>query len=147
MALKLSTGLRNGMLDSADFKTQMDGGLIKVYDGAVPATADAAIAGGNTLLCVFSLNSTGSGVSFDTTATGDTISKAPAEVWAGDPVATGTGTFYRHVAAGDTAGLSTTEPRIQGELGAGNEMLLATNVFTIGVNRALDFYTFTMPTL
>lgn len=147
MALKLSTGLRNGMLDSTDFKTQMDGGLIKVYDGAVPATADAAIAGGNTLLCVFSLNSTGSGVSFDTTATGDTIAKAPAEVWAGDPVATGTGTFYRHVAVGDTGTLSTTEARIQGELGAGNEMLLATNVFTIGVNRALDFYTFTIPTL
>lgn len=147
MALKLSTGLRNGMLDSANFKTQMDGGLIKVYDGAVPATADAAIAGGNTLLCTFSLNSTGAGINFDTTATGDTIAKAPAEVWAGDPVVTGTGTFYRHVAVGDTAALSTTEPRIQGELGAGNEMLLATNVFTIGVNRALDFYTFTMPTL
>lgn len=147
MALKLSTGLRNGMLDSADFKTQMDGGLIKVYDGAVPATADAAIAGGNTLLCTFSLNSTGAGINFDATATGDTIAKAPAEVWAGDPVVTGTGTFYRHVAVGDTAALSTTEPRIQGELGAGNEMLLATNVFTIGVNRALDFYTFTIPTL
>ena len=88
MALKLSTGLRNGMLDSADFKTQMDGGLIKVYDGTVPATADAALAG-NTLLCTFSLNSTGSGINFDTTATGDTIAKAPAEVWAGDPAAWG----------------------------------------------------------
>ena len=146
MALKLSTGLRNGMLDSADFKTQMDGGLIKVYDGTVPATADAALAG-NTLLCTFSLNSTGTGINFDTTATGDTIAKAPAEVWAGDPVVTGTGTFYRHVAVGDDGTLSTTQPRVQGELGAGNEMLLATNVFTIGVNRALDFYTFTVPTL
>ena len=145
MALKLSTGLRNAMLDSANFKTQMDGGLINVYDGTVPATADAALSG-NTLLCTFSLNSTGSGISFDTTATGDTIAKAPAEVWAGDPVVTGTATFYRHVASGDDGTLSTTQARIQGQVGAGNEMLLATNVFTVGVNRALDYYTFTMPT-
>ncbi len=145
MALKLSTGLRNAMLDSANFKTQMDGGLIKVYDGTVPATADAALSG-NTLLCTFSLNSTGAGISFDTAATGDTIAKAPAEVWAGNPVATGTATFYRHVATGDDGTLSTTQARIQGQVGAGNEMLLATNVFTVGVNRALDYYTFTMPT-
>lgn len=146
MALKLSTGVRNGMLDSADLKTQMDGGLIKVYDGTVPATADAALSG-NTLLCTFSLNSTGAGINFDTTATGDTLAKAPAEVWAGDPAATGTATFYRHVGAGDDGTLSTTQPRIQGQVGPGHEMILATNVFTVGVNRELDFYTITLPTL
>lgn len=146
MALKLSTGLRNAMLDSSNLRTTMNGGLIKVYDGTVPATADAALSG-NTLLCTFSLNSTGAGINFDTAAVGDTLSKAPAEVWAGNPAATGTGTFYRHVAVGDDGTLSTTQARIQGELGAGNEMLLATNVFTVGVNRALDAYSITFPTL
>jgi len=146
MALKLSTGLRNAMLDSSNLRTTMNGGLIKVYDGTVPATADAALSG-NTLLCTFSLNSTGAGINFDTTATGDTLAKAPAEVWAGNPAVTGTGTFYRHVAVGDDGTLSTTQARIQGELGAGNEMLLATNVFTVGVNRVLDAYSITFPTL
>lgn len=146
MALKLSTGLRNAMLDSSNLRTTMNGGLIKVYDGTVPATADAALSG-NTLLCTFSLNSTGAGINFDTAAVDDTLSKAPAEVWAGNPAATGTGTFYRHVAVGDDGTLSTTQARIQGELGAGNEMLLATNVFTVGVNRALDAYSITFPTL
>ena len=146
MALKLSTGLRNAMLDSSNLRTTINGGLIKVYDGTVPATADAALSG-NTLLCTFSLNSTGAGINFDTTATGDTLAKAPAEVWAGDPAATGTGTFYRHVAAGDDGTLSTTQARIQGEVGPGHEMILATSVFTVGVNRELDFYTITFPTL
>lgn len=146
MALKLSTGLRNAMLDSSNLRTLLNGGLIKVYDGTVPATADAALSG-NTLLQTFSLNSTGAGINFDTAAVGDTLSKAPAEVWAGDPAATGTGTFYRHVAVGDDGTLSTTQARIQGELGAGNEMLLATNVFTVGVNRVLDAYSITFPTL
>ena len=146
MALKLSTGLRNAMLDSSNLRTTINGGLIKVYDGTVPATADAALSG-NTLLCTFSLNSTGAGINFDTAAVGDTLSKAPAEVWAGNPAATGTGTFYRHVAVGDDGTLSTTQARIQGELGAGNEMLLATNVFTVGVNRVLDAYSITFPTL
>lgn len=146
MALKLSTGLRNAMLDSSNLRTTMNGGLIKVYDGPVPATADAALSG-NTLLCTFSLNSTGAGINFDTAAVGDTLSKAPAEVWAGNPAATGTGTFYRHVAIGDDGTLSTTQPRIQGQIGPGHEMILATNVFTVGVNRELDFYTITFPTL
>jgi hypothetical protein len=146
MALKLSTGLRNAMLDSSNLRTTMNGGLIKVYDGTVPATADAALSG-NTLLCTFSLNSTGAGINFDTTATGDTLAKAPAEVWAGDPAATGTATFYRHVASGDDGTLSTTQARIQGEVGPGHEMILATSVFTVGVNRELDFYTITFPTL
>ena len=146
MALKLSTGLRNAMLDSSNLRTLLNGGLINVYDGTVPSTADAALSG-NTLLCTFSLNSTGAGINFDTAAVGDTLSKAPAEVWAGNPAATGTGTFYRHVAVGDDGTLSTTQARIQGELGAGNEMLLATNVFTVGVNRVLDAYSITFPTL
>ena len=146
MALKLSTGLRNAMLDSSNLRTTINGGLIKVYDGTVPATADAALSG-NTLLCTFSLNSTGAGINFDTTATGDTLAKAPAEVWAGDPAATGTATFYRHVASGDDGTLSTTQARIQGEVGPGHEMILATSVFTVGVNRELDFYTITFPTL
>ena len=146
MALKLSTGLRNAMLDSSNLRTLLNGGLINVYDGTVPSTADAALSG-NTLLCTFSLNSTGAGINFDTAAVGDTLSKAPAEVWAGNPAATGTGTFYRHVAIGDDGTLSTTQARIQGELGAGNEMLLATNVFTVGVNRVLDAYSITFPTL
>ena len=146
MALKLSTGLRNAMLDSSNLRTTINGGLIKVYDGTVPATADAALSG-NTLLCTFSLNSTGAGINFDTAAVGDTLSKAPAEVWAGNPAATGTGTFYRHVAVGDDGTLSTTQARIQGEVGPGHEMILATSVFTVGVNRELDFYTITFPTL
>ena len=146
MALKLSTGLRNAMLDSSNLRTLLNGGLINVYDGTVPSTADAALSG-NTLLCTFSLNSTGAGISFDTTATGDTLAKAPAEVWAGNPAATGTATFYRHVAVGDDGTLSTTQARIQGEVGPGHEMILATSVFTVGVNRELDFYTITFPTL
>lgn len=147
MTLKASTGLRNALLDSSDLKTQLDGGLIKVYDGAIPATADDSI-GSSTLLLVYSLNSTGSGISFDTAASSGALSKAPGEVWAGNGVATGTATYYRHVAVGDTGGASTTEPRLQGGVGvAGAELNLVSTSIVSAVNRVLDYYSVSAPTL
>lgn len=117
MTLKVSTGLRKGLLDSGSLMYQLDGGRINIYAGAVPASADESL-GSATLLCAVTLNSTGSGIYFDDEAVGDTLSKAPGEVWSGVNAATGTATFYRHVAAGDNGTLSRhSAPRLQGEVG------------------------------
>jgi len=148
MALKISTGLRNYLLDNGSVKDALDGGLIKQYSGPVPATADAAIAGGNTLLRTISVNGAGGGISFDAAAVDGTLSKDPAEVWSGTIVATDTATFYRHVSAADTGVLSTTEPRIQGSIGvAGAEMNVSTVAFVTGVSNTLNNYTLTLTTL
>ncbi len=146
MSAKASTGLRNGMLDSGSLKSQLDAGFIKLYGGTVPATADAAI-GGATLLCTLSINSTGVGINFDTTATGDVLSKAPGEIWSGTNAASGTATFYRHVAAADDGTLSTTAPRLQGTIAvAGGDINLSSVALVNGATQTLAYYSVTLPT-
>ncbi len=146
MSVKASTGLRNGMLDSGSLKSQLDAGFIKFYGGTVPATADAAL-GGATLLCTLSINSTGVGINFDTTATGDVISKAPGEIWSGTNAASGTATFYRHVAAADDGTLSTTAPRLQGTIAVvGADINLSSVALVNGAPQTLAYYSVTLPT-
>jgi len=55
MAPKHSTGLRNFLLGEGSVRKCFEDGVIKVYSGAAPASADAAIVG--TLLCVFTKDS------------------------------------------------------------------------------------------
>ena len=42
MALRLSTGLRNALLGSNSFKTIMQNGVIRVFSGVQPTSADDA---------------------------------------------------------------------------------------------------------
>ena len=114
MSLKQSTGLRNYMLLTGSLKTAMDLGYINIYAGNVPATADAALDGTNTVLCKITNASSATGLTFANTDSGGSIAKNSSEVWSGINAATGTATFYRHVAVGDDGTLSTTQSRLQG---------------------------------
>lgn len=146
MTLKASTGLRSKLLDTNPLKTIMAASFIKIYTGAEPATADAAVTG--TLLCTISINSTGTGVNFDTAAVAGVLSKAPAEVWSGVNAAGGTAGYYRHVAAGDDGTLSTTQARLQGSVAtAGGELNLSSTTLTNGATQTIDYYSVTLPTL
>ncbi len=148
MALKSSTGLRNKLLDTNSLKTLFANGFIKLYAGAAPASADDAIPGGATLLCTISLNSTGTGINFDTTASGGALAKAPGEVWSGVNAATGTAAWYRHVAAGDDGTLSTTQARLQGTVGTvAAELNLSAVALTSGATQTIDYYSVALPTL
>lgn len=49
MALKLSTGLRNYLLSMASMRKAFENGVMKIYSGSAPSTADLAPTG--TLLC------------------------------------------------------------------------------------------------
>ncbi len=144
MAAKLSTGLRNKLMDTSSMKTIFAGGLIRIYSGAAPADADAAPTG--TLLCTISLASAGTGINFDTSAVSGILSKAPAEVWSGVNAATGVAGYYRHVAAGDTGVLSTTQARIQGSVATvGADLNLSSTSLTSGATQTIDYYSVTFP--
>lgn len=148
MALKASTGLRAKLLDTGSLKSILALGFIKLYAGTMPATADEAVPGGATLLCTISVNSTGTGISFDAAAVGGTISKAPGEVWSGVNAAGGTAAWYRHVAVGDDGTLSTTQARLQGTIGtAGAELNLSSVNLSNGATQTIDYYSVTQPTL
>ena len=144
MTIKISTGLRNKLMDTGSLKSVMAGGLIKIYSGAEPADADAAATG--TLLCTISLNSTGTGINFDTAAVAGVISKAPAETWSGNNASTGTAGYFRHVAAGDDGTLSTTQARIQGRVSTvGADLNLSSVSLVSGAPQAIDYYSVTLP--
>lgn len=144
MALKPSTGLRGKLMDTGSIKSIFALGFIKIYGGVPPADGDAAVTG--TLLCTISNNAAGTGISFDTSAVSGVISKAPAETWSGTNVASGTASYYRHVAVGDDGTLSTTQARIQGTVSTvGADMNLSSVTLTAAALQLIDYYSVTLP--
>lgn len=146
MTLKVSTGLRNKLLDTGSLATLMAGGLIKIYSGSPPASADDAASG--SLLCTISLNSTGTGVNMASTASSGVLAKSTSETWSGVVALSGAATYYRHVAASDTGAPSTTQARLQGEIAtAGAELNLSSTTLTSGATQTVDYYSVALPTL
>jgi len=144
MSLKVSTGLRNKLLDTGSLKSVFAASFIKIYSGTPPAAADDAVTG--TLLCTISINSTGTGVNMASAAVAGVLSKNSSDVWSGVNAASGTATYYRHVAAGDTAASSTTEARLQGTIDiAGAEMNLSSTSLTSGATQTIDYYSIALP--
>lgn len=146
MTFHVSTGARNTMLATNPLKTALAAGFLKIYTGAAPATADAAVTG--TLLCTISIASGGTGINFDTAASAGVLSKAPGETWSGVNAATGTASYYRHVAVGDDGTSSTTQVRLQGDIAsAGAELNLSSTSLTSGATQTIDYYSVALPTL
>jgi hypothetical protein len=144
MTLKTSTGLRNKLMDAGSLKTVMAAGLVKIYSGAIPADADAAVTG--SIVCTVSQASAGTGVNFDTNAAAGVISKAPGETWSGVNVASATATYYRHVAAGDDGSLSTTQARLQGAVATvGSDLNLSSVALVSGATQTIDYYSVALP--
>jgi hypothetical protein len=142
--MKLSTGLRNKMLDTGSLKSIFAAGFIKIYSGSEPADADAAVTG--TLLCTISINATGTGVNFASSAVAGVLSKSGSEVWKGVNAATGTAGYFRHVAAGDDGTLSSTQARIQGSIGvSGADVNLSSTSLTSGADQTIDYYSVALP--
>lgn len=143
MTIKVSTGLRNAVLGTSSLDAALDLGFIKIYSGAAPASADDAATG--TLLCTISVNSTGTGLTFDAPS-GGVMAKAAAEVWSGVNAASGTAAYYRHVGPADTGALSTTEPRLQGSVGtSGADLNLSSVGLTAAATQTIDYYTVAWP--
>lgn len=146
MAIKISTGLRNKLLDTGPLNSVFSAGFIHIYSGTVPASADDAL-GSATLLSTITVGGDGvTGVNFDTVAASGVIQKAPAEAWSGFNVASGTATFYRHVSSSDTGLSSSTEPRIQGTVStAGADLNLSSVSLIGGATQTIDYYSVAMP--
>ncbi len=147
MTYKVSTGLRNKVLDTSSLKMALANGFIKIYGGTVPASADAALDGSNALLCTISVSSSGTGLTFDNAVQG-VLPKTEEEIWSGVNALTGGATFYRHVAPGDDGALSTTQARLQGAVGlAGAELNLSSTQLVAGATQTVDYYVVALPTL
>lgn len=113
-------------------------GVIKIYSGTQPASADDAPTG--TLLCTISVNGTSQGISFADAVNG-VLSKNPSEVWSGVAIATGTAGWFRLETYGDSGSTSTTEERIDGTIAtSGAELNMANTYIQTGAVQTISSF-------
>jgi len=140
----ISTGLRNSILTK--LALEFESGVtaeIKIYSGAVPATADADVTGLTELGTVQNTGATA--LTFGSPSAG-VLSKTTSDSWTVTPTATGTATFYRLVLDDDDESLSTTLVRIQGTVDIANaDMLVDSTTFTESVPRTVSSFSIGMP--
>ncbi len=144
MALRLSTGLRQILLGSADFRSTFVLTGINLYTGSQPASADDAITA--TLLAPVTLNDSGVGVSFDAPIAG-VIAKAVAEICSGTALATGTAGWFRmFVIIEDPATLDTVKARMDGAIAtSGGELNMSSTAVVVGAVQTITNFTVTLP--
>lgn len=142
--MKISTGLANALLAEKSLKAALDGGELRLFSGAVPASADDAV-GSAVLLGVY--KASGAGINFEAAADNGALSKAASETWAGMAVATGTASFLRHVLPADDNNSSTTAIRIQATVAlAGADIDMTTlSVTQSAALQPMEYYTVVMP--
>jgi hypothetical protein len=146
MAISISGALRDNLLDTGSLYESVNGMLIYIFAGTVPANADAS-ATGNTLLCTISTSGLGTGLQFETSASNGVLPKSASAVWSGTCSATGTATFYRLAAITDTHGVDLTKLRVQGTVGlAGADLNVTTTTFTSAEEKRIDYYVLGMLT-
>lgn len=151
MTVRLSTGLRADMLNTTGLKGAFANGVIYIYSGPQPLTADSAATG--TLLGIvtkdagaFTDGVATNGLNFDATLTG-TISKAAAENWKFNGIAAGTAGWGRFRGnAADAMGASTTLPRLDFSIAAaGADVNLSNISIAVGAPNTVDVFTVTLP--
>lgn len=154
MALKISTGLKRQMLGSILGATtstiSLEHGVLRIYSGTQPSTADAAITG-TLLLSVtvgsgaFVHGSPTNGLDFE--LSGTNLVKSTSEVWSGVGVAAGTAGWFRFYGnPSDAGGASTTLPRIDGRIAtSGAELNLANLAIQVGATTTIDSLSLAFP--
>ena len=140
MALIISKAMARSMAFGPGMVASLASGTMNLFNGTVPATAGEAQANTNLLSIT--------GISLDATTliSGNVVQK-DGSTWSATS-GTGTPTFFRHGKTGD-AGTAVdpddqTYPRLQGEVGAGKDMVLTNPSFSGGTEE-IDFYYVTIP--
>lgn len=137
--MKRSTGFRNAML-SAGAIPALNGKVIKLYSGTVPASADEALSANAVLLATISVSDGGTGLTFATPAGGQ-VTKNTSEVWSGTVVANGVASFFRMEDPADSGAASNTAIRIQGTIGLdGADMNFGTTALVTGNLRQINVF-------
>lgn len=137
------------MAGSSGFSGAMATGVIDIYSGTQPATADSAVTG--TLLGTVTLNSgaftPGSATNGLTFAAASSGAVAKSGTWSFVGVAAGTAGYFRFRAnAADAGAVSTTLKRLDGSIAtSGGDMNLSNIAITIGAPTTIDTFTFTIP--
>lgn len=150
MALKLSTGMRDALLGTGSFKNVFDGGVIKIFAGSAPATADE---NETTFTELVEITTDGlevtpgnvtNGLVF-ATPSGGTITKST-DGWSGAATTNGTAAWFRLYDNSVTQGTSTGAVRLQGSVGNySSDMLVSSTNIVGGAVITVDSFSVTLP--
>lgn len=149
MTVRLSTQLRTNLAGTTGFAATFANGVIDIYSGSQPVSADAAVTG--TLLGTVTLNSgaftPGSPTNGLTFAAASAGAVAKSGVWSFNGIAAGTAGWFRLKGnAGDAGALSTTLPRLDGSIAtSGADMNLSNITIAINAPNTIDTFTWTQP--
>lgn len=147
MALRLSSGLVNSLMDTNCFKTTMTLGFLYIFSGLQPANADAIETPGAVNLIIITNASTATGLLWDD-ATLNVIPKKIGEVWSGVGLVAGTAGWFRFYSSTKTTGASTSAVRFDGRVsgpGGGGDIELSSTAIAVGATTTLTTATFTIP--
>lgn len=160
MALKLSTGLRQNLLDgTGGIKGLFADGVMDIYTGTPPAGADSLETG--TLLVRVSVASglagsdgtgggtagTGvgaNGINFGTAAAGVLVKNA--DVWSGTGKANGNAGWWRMYSTEVKQGTSSTSVRMDGVCAvSGGDLNMSSLTVALGATITIDSFSITLP--
>lgn len=148
--MRQSTGLRTALAGTTGFSSVFANGIIEIYSGTQPATANAATTG--TLLGVvttasgaFTPGSPTNGLTFAAAANG--IASKSTSQWSFVGIANGTAGWFRLKGnALDDNGVSTTLPRLDGSIAnTGGDMSLSNTAIVIGSPNTIDTFSYEIP--
>lgn len=147
--IRFSTGLRNNLCGPLGFAGSFANGVIEIYTGTQPASANNAVTGtllGTVTLAggAFTPGSPTNGLTFAAASDGS-VSKSG--VWSFVGIAAGTAGWFRLKAnAVDTGLLSTTAVRMDGNIGTSGADLNISNInVAIGAPNTVDTFVYTQP--
>ena len=123
---------------ASSIKDIFNGGILKIYTGVQPSSADDAPTG--TLLVTITVNGTSQGITFDD-AVGGVIKKNSSEIWSGTAVATGTAGWFRLQANDDPESLSSVAERIDGAIAtSGAELNMSNTTIESGAVQTISLF-------
>jgi len=127
------------MMNGTAFKTLMDGGVLDIYSGSQPASADYVETGTKLVRISTSAGTDATcGLVFGTAASG--ILPKSASDWKGVVSAAGVGGWFRFYGTGGTSGTSASEIRLDGNIGvSGADLEMRT---TLDLNATVTIETF-----
>lgn len=156
MALKLSTGLRNKLLDgTAGLKQILADGVLDIYSGPGPANADAAETGVHLVRITVGSATCGTagtgggpagtnGVDLGTSGNGS-ISKN-SDTWSGIGLNTGEAGWWRFYDTNIIQGTSGTAARIDGSCAiAGGDLVMADLTVTAALTTTINSFVINIP--
>lgn len=154
MSWRLSTGMRNAILESGSVKTTLENGQIRIFSGSQPSSADDGEQG--THLCTITVD--GAEMSSGDSANGlnlgsaedGKINKSSDETWKGENLEDGTAGWFRWYPNdySDHQGEDSdgSKIRIDGRCGSSvGEMRLSNTSLTKGADTTIDSVELTMP--